>query len=205
MAQAHKVWFMTGTSRGFGRVLAEAALERGDKVAAAARDTGSLTKLARRYGDDVLPIRLDVSNKAAVDAAVARAHDYFGRLDVIVNNAGQGLFGTAEGPRQEQVRAQLDTNFFGALWVTRAALPYLRAQGSGHIIQVSSIGFSQSLSQEARDLGFKVTVVEPAGSGAREVLEIVDRAEYADRLATWGPWNELLERAHDDTELAVQR
>ena len=178
-----KVWFITGTSKGFGRVWAEAALARGDRVAATARDTGSLAGLVERYGESVLPIRLDVTDKAAVDAAVKDAHDRYGRLDVVVNNAGYGLFGTIEEVTEEQARAQLETNLFGALWVTKAALPYLREQGSGHIVQVSSIGgvnafptvglyhaskwalegFSQSLAAEVRGFGIKVTIVEPTG------------------------------------------
>jgi hypothetical protein len=190
MAQPHKVWFMTGTSRGFGRVWAEAVVERGDKLAAAARDTGSLTKLARRYGDDILPIRLDVSNAAAVDAAVARAHDYFGRLDVIVNNA----------------------DHFGALCVTQAALPYLRAQGSGHIIQLASTGTGQSVAEDVRDFGIRISVVEPTAT-ARGILSIVDADEPPvpvfvgqGRLEIIRPgWRELSEQAHRSAELALQR
>jgi NAD(P)-dependent dehydrogenase (short-subunit alcohol dehydrogenase family) len=178
-----KVWFITGTSKGFGRVWAAAALERGDTVAATARDTDSLADLVTRHGDAILPVRLDVTDKQAVDAAVRQAHDHFGRLDVVVNNAGYGLFGTIEEVTEEQARAQIETNLFGALWVTKAALPYLRDQGSGHIIQVSSIGgvqafptlglyhaskwgleaFSQSLAAEVAELGVKVTIVEPTG------------------------------------------
>ena len=178
-----KVWFITGTSKGFGRIWAEAALARGDEVAATARNVESLAELVERYGDKVMPIRLDVTDKAAVDTAVKDAHDRFGRLDVVVNNAGYGLFGTIEEVTEEQARAQLETNLFGALWVTKAALPYLREQGSGHIVQVSSIGgvnafptvglyhaskwalegFSQSLAAEVRGFGIKVTIVEPTG------------------------------------------
>src|SRR5919112_3363271 len=135
-----KVWFITGTSKGFGRIWAEAALDRGDRVAATARDASSLDALVESYGDAVLPIALDVTDKAAVDAAVARAHDHFGRLDVVVNNAGYGLFGAIEELTEAQARAQIETNLFGPLWVTKAVLPILRAQGAGHIIQVSTIG-----------------------------------------------------------------
>ena len=183
MASGPKVWFITGTSRGFGHVWAQAALQRGDKVAATARDTASLGELVDAYGEAILPIQLDVTDKAAVDAAVAQAQERFGRLDVIVNNAGYGLFGTIEEVTEEQARAQIETNLFGALWVTKAALPYLREQGSGHIIQVSSIGgvqafptiglyhaskwgleaFSQALAGEVRELGVHVTIVEPGG------------------------------------------
>ena len=178
-----KVWFITGTSKGFGRIWAEAALERGDRVAATARDAATLAPLVEQYGDAVLALPLDVTDKAAVDAAVARAHERFGRLDVVVNNAGYGLFGMIEEVSEAQARAQIETNLFGALWVTQAALPILREQGSGHIIQVSSIGgvnafpsiglyhaskwglegFSQALAQEVAPFGIHVTLVEPAG------------------------------------------
>lgn len=178
-----KVWFITGTSKGFGRIWAEAALERGDRVVATARKAATLADLVDRYGDNVLALQLDVTDKAAVDATVKRAHAHFGRLDVIVNNAGYGLFGMVEEVSEEQARAQLETNLFGALWVTQAALPILREQGAGHIIQVSSIGgvnafpmvglyhaskwglegFSQSLAQEVAGFGIKVTLVEPTG------------------------------------------
>jgi NAD(P)-dependent dehydrogenase (short-subunit alcohol dehydrogenase family) len=178
-----KVWFITGSSKGFGRIWAEAALARGDQVVATARDPRTLDDLVERYGDNVLAHRLDVTDKATVDAVVHKAHERFGRLDVVVNNAGYGLFGTIEEVSEEQARAQIETNLFGALWVTKAALPILREQGSGHIIQVSSIGgvnafptvglyhaskwglegFSQSLAQEVAEFGIKVTLVEPTG------------------------------------------
>jgi NAD(P)-dependent dehydrogenase (short-subunit alcohol dehydrogenase family) len=180
---ANKVWFITGTSKGFGRVWAEAALARGDKVAATARDIKSLQPLVERFGDKVATLALDVTNKAAVGAAIAQAHAKFGRLDVVINNAGYGLFGTIEEVSEVEARAQIETNLFGALWVTQAALPIMRAQRSGHIIQISSIGgvnafptvglyhaskwglegFSQSLSAEVAEFGIKVTLVEPGG------------------------------------------
>jgi len=178
-----KVWFITGTSKGFGRVWAEAALDRGDRVVATARNADTLTPLVEQYGDRVLPLTLDVQDKAAIDAAVKQAHERFGRLDVVVNNAGYGLFGTIEEVTEEQARDQIETNLFGALWVTKAVLPILREQGSGHIIQVSTIGgvnafpgiglyhaskwglegFSQALAAEVAGFGIKVTLVEPAG------------------------------------------
>jgi NAD(P)-dependent dehydrogenase (short-subunit alcohol dehydrogenase family) len=178
-----KVWFITGCSKGFGRIWAEAALERGDKVAATARDASTLAPLTEKYGDDVLTLALDVQDMEADYAAVKKAHEVFGRLDVVVNNAGYGLFGTVEEVSAEQARDQVETNVFGALWVTKAALPILREQGSGRIIQVSSIGgvtafpgigmyhaskwaleaFSQSLSQEVAGFGIHVTLVEPQG------------------------------------------
>ena len=180
---ASKVWFITGTSKGFGRIWAEAALARGDKVAATARDVKTLQPLVEQYGASVFPLSLNVDDKAAVDAAVAQTIAHFGRIDVAINNAGYGLFGTIEEVSEEEARAQMETNFFGALWVTKAVLPQMRAQGSGRIIQVSSIGgvnafatiglyhaskwalegFSQSLAAEVAPFGIKVTLVEPAG------------------------------------------
>jgi NAD(P)-dependent dehydrogenase (short-subunit alcohol dehydrogenase family) len=180
---APKVWFITGTSRGFGREWALAALERGDRVAATARDAGSLDDLVSAHGDSVLAMPLDVTDRDAVFDAVAQAHDHFGRLDVVVNNAGYGQFGMVEELSEEEVRAQMETNFFGALWVSQAALPYLRSQGSGHLLQVSSIGgisafmgvgvyhaskwalegISQSLALEVADFGIHVTLIEPGG------------------------------------------
>jgi len=178
-----KNWFITGTSKGFGREWAIAALDRGDKVVGTARDTSSMDDLVERYGDALLPVQLDVDDRDADFAAVKQAHEHLGRLDVVVNNAGYGQFGTIEELTEDEARAQIETNLFGALWVTQAALPYLRAQGSGHIVQVSSIGgisafptvgiyhaskwalegFSQALSQEVASFGIKVTLVEPGG------------------------------------------
>jgi NAD(P)-dependent dehydrogenase (short-subunit alcohol dehydrogenase family) len=178
-----KTWFITGTSRGFGREWTQAALERGDTVAATARNPDSLNDLVERFGDRILPLRLDVTDRAADFAAVKTAYDRFGKLDVIVNNAGYGLFGAIEEVSEVEARAQIETNLFGALWVTQAALPYLRSQGSGHILQVSSIGgigafpvlglyhaskwglegFSEALSQEVAPFGIKVTIIEPGG------------------------------------------
>jgi len=139
-----KVWFITGASRGFGREWAIAALERGDSVAATARDVSTLDDLATKYGDRMLPLTLDVTDRDADFAAVTAAHERFGRLDVVVNNAGYGHFGMVEELTEAEVRDQLETNLFGALWVTQAALPFLREQGSGHILQVSSIGGSRA-------------------------------------------------------------
>jgi NAD(P)-dependent dehydrogenase (short-subunit alcohol dehydrogenase family) len=178
-----KTWFITGTSRGFGREWTVAALERGDRVAATARDVRTLDDIAAKYGDLVLPLTLDVTDRTAAFESVKRAHENFGQLDVIVNNAGYGQFGMVEELSEKDARDQIETNLFGALWVTQAALPFLRAQGSGHIIQVSSIGgisafanigmyhaskwalegISQSLALEVADFGIRVTVVEPGG------------------------------------------
>jgi NADP-dependent 3-hydroxy acid dehydrogenase YdfG len=128
-----KVWFITGTSKGFGRIWAEAALARGDKVVATARKLETLRDLPAKFAENVLRLALDVTDATAVAGAVERAHRHFGRLDVVVNNAGFGLFGTIEEITPQQARDQIETNFFGALWVTKAVLPILRAQKSGHI------------------------------------------------------------------------
>ncbi|RVX40940.1 short subunit dehydrogenase [Nonomuraea polychroma] len=139
-----KVWFITGSSRGLGRSFAEAALARGDEVAATARDVGSLDALTA-YGAAVLPHKLDVTDKAAVFDAVRQTRQHFGRLDVIVNNAGYGLFGAVEELSDKDLRDQLETNLFGPLWGVQAALPIMREQGGGHIIQISSTGGQVSL------------------------------------------------------------
>jgi NAD(P)-dependent dehydrogenase (short-subunit alcohol dehydrogenase family) len=178
-----KTWFITGASKGFGREWTEAALERGDNVAGTARNLDDLDGLVENYGDAFLPIQLDVTDRNADFAAVGKAAEHFGQLDVVINNAGYGHFGMIEELSEDDVRSQMETNFFGALWITQAALPIMRAQGSGHIIQVSSIGgisafptvgayhaskwalegFSQSLSQEVAGFGIHVTLIEPGG------------------------------------------
>jgi NAD(P)-dependent dehydrogenase (short-subunit alcohol dehydrogenase family) len=178
-----RTWFITGASKGFGREWAQAALERGDRVAATARDPHTLEELVERYGDSVLAMKLDVTDREACFATVQKAASRFETLDIVVNNAGYGHFGMIEELAEAEVRAQLETNVFGALWVTQAALPIMRAQGSGHIVQVSSIGgisafpmtgayhaskwalegFSQSLSREVAEFGIHVTLIEPGG------------------------------------------
>ncbi|WP_280316349.1 SDR family oxidoreductase [Nocardia wallacei] len=179
----HKIWFITGVSRGFGREWALAALDRGDRVAGTARDLTTLDEIVSEYPHTFLPIRLDVTDRSGDFAAVQQAAQHFGRLDVVVNNAGYGQFGMIEELTEDEIRAQLETNVFGALWVTQAALPILRAQSSGHIIQVSSIGgisafpnlgayhaskwalegFSQALAREVAPFGIHVTLIEPGG------------------------------------------
>jgi len=176
-----KVWFITGASRGFGRIWAEAALKRGDRVAATARKLSDLADFKDRFGDTVLPLALDVTDADQVRQAVGQAHSRFGRLDVVLNNAGYSLVGTTEEATEADVRALFDANYFGMLRVIQAALPLLRQQGSGHIVGVSStmgivamplIGFycatkwavealHDSLASEIRGFGIKVTLVEP--------------------------------------------
>ncbi|AJK49437.1 SDR family NAD(P)-dependent oxidoreductase [Burkholderia plantarii] len=179
--KSSKVWFITGTSSGFGRVWTEAALKRGDKVVATARDVGELDELVKIYGEAILVLPLDVTDREAVFGAVAHARRHFGCLDVIVSNAGYGYMGAIEELEPEQAKASFDTNVFGTLWVIQAVLPILRAQGSGHIFTVSSIGgviafptggtytatkfaveaMSEALAAEVVSFGIKVTVLEP--------------------------------------------
>ena len=176
-----KIWFITGASRGFGRIWAEAALMRGDKVAATARTLADVADLKERFGSSVLPLALDVTNAEQVQHAVQQAHAHFGKLDVVLNNAGYSLVGTVEEASEAEVRAVFDTNYFGTLRVIQAALPLLRKQGSGHIVGVSSglgiitmplIGFycatkwafealHESLADEVKGFGIKVTLLEP--------------------------------------------
>ena len=181
-SDSSRVWFITGASRGFGRSFALAALERGDSVAATARRPEQLDDLVAQGGDRALAVRLDVNDRAQVERAVSEAVERFGRLDVVVNNAGYGLSGALEETTEEEARAQFETNFFGALWVTQAALPTLRKQGSGWIVQVSSIGgvagfpgvsvynaskwalegMTEALAQEVAGFGIRLMSVEPS-------------------------------------------
>jgi NAD(P)-dependent dehydrogenase (short-subunit alcohol dehydrogenase family) len=197
---SNRIWFITGASRGFGRSFTEAALAAGDRVAATARDTSSLDDLVAEHGDAVLPIELDVTNRDGVFAAVQQAHETFGRLDVVVNNAGYGVSGAIEELSEDQARRQIEVNLFGALWVTQAALPILREQGSGWIVQVSSIGglaafpltgiyhaskwalegFSETLRQEVEPFGIKVLMVEPSGFRTDWAGSSMDRAKPID-------------------------
>ena len=176
-----KVWFITGASRGFGRIWAEAALQRGDKVVATARNLESISVLNEQYGNNVLTLELDVTNAEQAKEAVQKAHDHFGRLDIVLNNAGYSLVGTIEEASANDVKAMYDTNIFGALAVIQAALPLLREQGYGHILGTSSnlghvtlpvIGYyasskwafeaiHESLALEVKDFGIKVTIIEP--------------------------------------------
>lgn len=178
-----KIILITGASRGFGKIWAKALLERGDKVAATARNLKDLTDLVDQYGDAILPIQLDVNDRAACFAAVNKAKAHFGRIDVLINNAGFGLFGAIEETTEQQARAQMETNFFGLLWMTQAIVPILREQQSGHIIQVSSFlglvtlpvlglynaskyavnGLSETLATEVKSFGIHVSLIEPNG------------------------------------------
>jgi NADP-dependent 3-hydroxy acid dehydrogenase YdfG len=178
-----KTIFITGASRGFGKIWAEAFLKRGDKVAATVRNLDTLNDLKQQYGDALLPIKLDVTDRAASFAAVQQAKEYFGQIDVLINNAGYGLFGAIEEATEQEARDQIEANVFGLLWVTQAVTPIMRAQKHGHIIQVSSVlgvatlpvlglynaskwaveGLSESFASEVKDFGINVSLVEPNG------------------------------------------
>lgn len=179
-----KTWFITGSSRGFGRELVVAALEAGDRVAATARRPEQLDDLAAQYGDRILPLALDVTDPERVRAALDEAHATFGRIDVIVNNAGYANVAPIEAADEADVRAQFETNFWGVYTVSKAAIPLLRAQGGGLIVQFSSVGgrvggspgiasyqaakfaidgFSRVLRAETAPFGIRVLVVEPSG------------------------------------------
>ncbi|QOY88343.1 oxidoreductase [Paludibaculum fermentans] len=178
-----KVWLITGSSRGLGRAFTEAVLAAGHRLVATARDPQQLAELVQQYGTNVRAVALDVTHSVMARSAVQTAVDEFGRLDVVVNNAGYGNVGAVEDVAEEDFRAQLETNFFGVVNVSRAALPQMRRQRSGHIVQISSIGgrssspglaayqsakwavggFSEVLAKEVAPLGIKVTIVEPGG------------------------------------------
>src|SRR5258705_3150546 len=178
-----KVWLITGASRGLGRAFTEAVLEAGDRVVATARNPEQLVELEDRYSEKVCTIPLDVTNEAQAKAAFEAAIASFGGLDVLVNNAGYGYVCPVEDTPLADFRAQIETNLFGVIIVTKAVLPYFRERRAGHIIQVTSIGgrigpigrapyaaakfgvegFSESLSKEVEPLGIKVTIIEPGG------------------------------------------
>lgn len=176
-----KVYLITGTSTGFGRALAEAVLERGDKVVLTARKPEQVAQLAQANQENAIATRLDVTNAAEREAAVQAAIERFGRIDVLVNNAGVGSLGAVEGFSSAQIRQQFEVNCFGVIEMTRAVLPLMRQQKSGHIVNITSIGglasiggfalycstkfavegFAEGLRDEVKPLGINVTIVEP--------------------------------------------
>jgi NAD(P)-dependent dehydrogenase (short-subunit alcohol dehydrogenase family) len=200
-----KVWFITGCSTGFGRELAKMVLDRGYRAVVTARDPAKVEDIAARHIDRALVLELDVTDAVEVDAAVNSAVKRFGRIDVLVNNAGIGYFGAVEESDEEEVRRMFEINFFGLARVTRAALPIMRNQRSGHIVNISSIGglrsfpslafyhatkyavegFSESLALEVAPLGIKVTIVEP--SGFRTDWAGRSAAEAKNRIADYAP------------------
>jgi NAD(P)-dependent dehydrogenase (short-subunit alcohol dehydrogenase family) len=178
-----KVWLITGSSRGLGRAIAQAVLEGGDKLVATARQVDVLKDLGEVFGDQIVPVKLDVRDSLAAERAVAFAVQHFGSIDVLVNNAGYGTIGSLEDTSIAEFRAQIETNLFGTVYTTKAAIPFMRMQGSGHIMQISSVGgrigalgrtpysaakwgvegFSEALAREVSPLGIKVTILEPGG------------------------------------------
>ena len=201
----NKVWFITGTSRGFGRVWTEAALKRGDKVAATARSLESIADFKEKYGENVLTLELDVTNADQVKTAITQAYDHFGRLDIVFNNAGYSLVGTIEEASANDIRALYETNIIGAVSVIQAALPLLRQQGGGHILGTSSglghvampiIGYycsskwafeaiHDSLATEVKPFNINVTIIEPGAYatdfGSPESLKFAEGLDvYAD-------------------------
>ncbi|WP_268223344.1 SDR family NAD(P)-dependent oxidoreductase [Sinomicrobium oceani] len=206
-----KVWFITGSSRGFGRVWTEAALQRGDKVAATARNTDSIADFKEKYGDNALILPLDVTKPDQVQHAVKAAHEHFGKLDIVINNAGYSLVGTIEEARPEDIRALYETNVLGPVSVIREVLPIMRKQGYGHILGTSSnlghfviplIGYycsskwafeaiHESLAAEVKAFGIHVTIIEPGAYatefGSQASLRFSDnQAQYDDlRASVW--------------------
>lgn len=178
-----KVWFITGSARGLGKSITAAVLAKGDLVAATARNPAHLSAFVEQYGDNILPIQLDVTDYKQVHQAVDQTIARFGRIDVLVNNAGFAIMGAAEAFTDEQVRSQFETNLFAPVAISRAVIPYMRKQRSGRILQVSSLGgritstglsmyqsskwglagFADALAKELGPLGIKVTSVEPGG------------------------------------------
>ncbi|GGG93124.1 SDR family NAD(P)-dependent oxidoreductase [Pedobacter zeae] len=220
---ANKVWFITGASRGFGRVWATAALERGDKVAATARNLSAIADLQEKYKENVLPLELDVTNYDQVAKTVHQAHEHFGRLDVVLNNAGYSLVGTIEEATIDQVKAMYNTNIFGAVAVIQAALPILRKQGYGHILGTSSnlghvvlpvIGYyssskwafeaiHESLAAEVKSFGIKVTIIEPGAYatefGSQASLKFADGLDlYTDFKAKFFEGLQHMERGNPE-------
>jgi NAD(P)-dependent dehydrogenase (short-subunit alcohol dehydrogenase family) len=215
MTDRSRVWFITGASAGLGRALAEAALDRGDRVVATARDPDRVADLEE--AGRAIAVGLDVTEPAQPAAAIAAAVEAFDRLDVVVNNAGYGLFGAFEELPEEELRREFETNVFGALAVTRAALPQLRRQRSGHIVQISSLegvapavageaayagtkfaveGVAEALAEEVAHLGIRVTIVEPGplrtGFASGAVAKPPESADYADSVGKALEWFEEL-------------
>ncbi|NUU05872.1 SDR family NAD(P)-dependent oxidoreductase [Leifsonia sp. C5G2] len=212
-----KTWFITGSTRGFGRALTVAAFEAGDRVAATARRPEQLDDLAAQYGDRILPLRLDVTDPARAAEALQEAHERFGRLDVIVNNAGYANVSPIETTTDDDFRTQFETNFWGVFHVSKAAIPLLREQGGGLVIQFSSVGgrvggspgiasyqaakfaidgFSRVLRAETAPLGIRVLVVEPSGfrtDWAGSSMEVADIPEEYD--STVGQMNRRVRQA----------
>jgi NAD(P)-dependent dehydrogenase (short-subunit alcohol dehydrogenase family) len=216
--QKPRVWFITGSSTGLGRKLAEAVLAKGDRVVATARKEANVADLEQQYPNYARAVRLDVTDLSQVKASVQAAIDAFGRIDVLVNNAGYGLCGAVEEVTDTQIRQQFETNLFGPLNLTRTVLPLLRAQRFGHILNVTSLGgqvsfpvfglyhgtkfaiegISEALAKEVAPFGIKVTIIEPGGFKT----DFSTRGMVcAERISAYQPLYEALVKAFDGAVL----
>ncbi|EHN0653643.1 SDR family oxidoreductase [Salmonella enterica] len=209
-----RVWFITGASKGLGYAFTCAALKAGDKVVAVARTIDNLAKLEETYQESLLPLNLDVTDREAVFSTVETAVKHFGRLDIVVNNAGIMTMGMIEELNESDARKLMDTNFFGALWVCQAVMPYLRSQRSGHIIQITSIGaiisgpmsgiysaskfalegMSEALAKEAEHFGVKLTMVEPGGYWT----DLYTSMSYSNPLDSYGTLRDELAKQYSE-------
>jgi NADP-dependent 3-hydroxy acid dehydrogenase YdfG len=203
-----RVWFITGCSSGFGRLLAEEVLKTGDKVVATARNIATIADLEKQYPKTARALSLDVTHREQIATAVEQALEHFGHIDVLVNNAGYGLVGAVEEPSDEEIKRQIDTNVYGVIDVTRALLPHLRARRSGHIVNLSSIaglaatpgagyynltkfaveGFSEALAMELVPIGVKVTLIEPGPFRTKFLggSEVITKNEIPDYIPSVG-------------------
>ncbi|MBV8328100.1 SDR family NAD(P)-dependent oxidoreductase [Chryseobacterium sp.] len=214
-----KIIFITGASRGFGKLWAEALLEKGNKVAATARNISALEDLKNKYGDLILPLQLDVNNREDVIKTVNTIENHFGSIDVLINNAGYGLFGTIEETTEQQAREQMETNVFGSLWTIQAVLPGMRKQKSGHIIQVSSFlglttlpllglynaskfaveGLIETLGTEVAHLGIKTTLIEPNGYATDWAG--TSASQTSDNISDYVPVREAFAKTGENSEI----
>src|SRR5258707_2231638 len=224
-----QVWLITGSSRGVGRAFAKAALASGFQVAATARNIEGLAELKDKYGDLVLPLSLDVTSETQAREAVQATIRTFGKLDVLVNNAGYGNVAPIEETTLEDFRAQIETNLFGVIILTKAVLPYFRERGSGHIMQVTSIagrigpigrapyaaakwgveGFSETLAKEVGPLGVKVTFAEPGGfrtdSAGPSTAPREGRPEYDATVGKTARFSATTTESNPGTRLGLQQ
>ncbi len=209
-----RIWFITGASKGLGYAFTLSALKAGDKVVAVARTIDKLEKLKEEYKDTLLPLKLNITDRKAVFSTVEVAVQHFGKLDVVVNNAGIMTLGMIEELSESDARNLMEANFFGALWVCQAVMPYLRSQGSGHIIQISSIGgiisgpmsgiysaskfaiegMSEALAKEAAHFGIKLTIVEPGGYWT----DLYTSMGYSNPLDSYGTLREELAKQYSE-------
>lgn len=217
-----KTWFVTGATRGLGHAWIEAMLERGDQVVATGREIERLDGLAARFGESLLPIRLDITDRDAVFAALYQATERFGELDVVVANAGYGLFGTIEETSEREARDQFETNVFGTLWTVQAAIPLLRARQGGHLMITTSLAgvitfptagiynatkwateaLGETLAREVADFGIRVTLIEP-GSFATDWNG--SSASHATHRPEYGPLRERIAAAYGSHKRAEPR